>query len=121
MKKDIHPTYREVVFQDISTDFSFLTRSTISTKETVQWTDGKTYPLVKVEVSSHTRTRSTPANKKSWTPPAAWIASAASTGCPELSRPRHPKASLAMPFLLPPLQAHGFCGNAAFWGMITPF
>ena len=53
MKKDIHPTYREVVFQDISTDFSFLTRSTISTKETIQWTDGKTYPLVKVEVSSH--------------------------------------------------------------------
>lgn len=53
MKKDIHPAYREVVFQDISTDFSFLTRSTISTKEIIQWTDGKTYPLVKVEVSSH--------------------------------------------------------------------
>ena len=53
MKKDIHPAYREVVFQDISTDFVFLTRSTISTKETIQWTDGKTYPLVKVEVSSH--------------------------------------------------------------------
>ena len=52
MKKDIHPQYREVVFQDISTDFSFLTRSTISTKEKIQWTDGKEYPLVKVEVSS---------------------------------------------------------------------
>ncbi len=52
MKKGIHPAYREVVFQDISTDFSFLTRSTISTKETIRWADGKEYPLVKVEVSS---------------------------------------------------------------------
>jgi large subunit ribosomal protein L31 len=52
MKKGIHPAYREVVFQDISTDFSFLTRSTISTKETIKWADGKEYPLVKVEVSS---------------------------------------------------------------------
>jgi len=53
MKKDIHPAYREVVFQDISTDFAFLTRSTINTKEKITWTDGKEYPLVKVEVSSH--------------------------------------------------------------------
>jgi large subunit ribosomal protein L31 len=52
MKKDIHPEYKEVVFQDISSDFAFLTRSTIKTKETIQWTDGKEYPLVKVEVSS---------------------------------------------------------------------
>jgi len=53
MKKGIHPEYREVVFQDISTDFTFLTRSTINTKDKIQWTDGKEYPLVKVEVSSH--------------------------------------------------------------------
>ncbi len=52
MKKGIHPEYREVVFQDISSDFAFLTRSTVPTKDTVQWTDGKEYPLVKVEVSS---------------------------------------------------------------------
>ncbi len=52
MKKDIHPQYREVVFQDIAADFAFLTRSTIKTKETITWTDGKEYPLVKVEVSS---------------------------------------------------------------------
>ena len=43
----------EVVFQDISTDFAFLTRSTINTKEKIAWADGKEYPLVKVEVSSH--------------------------------------------------------------------
>ncbi len=52
MKKDIHPEYRQVVFQDISSDFSFLTRSTIRTDETVQWEDGEEYPLVKVEISS---------------------------------------------------------------------
>lgn len=52
MKKDIHPNYREVVFQDISSDFAFLTKSTIETKETIQWEDGNEYPLVKLEVSS---------------------------------------------------------------------
>ncbi|MDQ2696074.1 MAG: type B 50S ribosomal protein L31 [Pseudomonadota bacterium] len=53
MKKGIHPEYREVVFQDVSTDFMFLTRSTVRTRETIQWSDGKEYPLAKVEISSH--------------------------------------------------------------------
>lgn len=53
MKKEIHPKdYRMVVFQDISVDKSFLTRSCTPTKETVVWEDGKEYPLVKVEISS---------------------------------------------------------------------
>ncbi|MFV8834386.1 type B 50S ribosomal protein L31 [Aquisalimonas sp.] len=52
MKKDIHPNYREVVFQDIASDFAILTRSTIRTDETITWEDGNEYPLVKVEVSS---------------------------------------------------------------------
>lgn len=52
MKADIHPKYREVVFQDISCDFSFLSRSTMSSKETIQWEDGNEYPLIKVEISS---------------------------------------------------------------------
>ncbi len=52
MKADIHPKYHSVVFQDVSSDFSFLTRSTLTSKETIQWEDGETYPLVKVEVSS---------------------------------------------------------------------
>jgi large subunit ribosomal protein L31 len=52
MKKDIHPEYREVVFADSSSDFKFLTRSTMTSKETVVWEDGKTYPVIKVEVSS---------------------------------------------------------------------
>ncbi len=52
MKTGIHPEYKEVVFQDISSDFAILTRSTIKCKETIKWKDGKEYPLVKVEVSS---------------------------------------------------------------------
>ena len=52
MKKGIHPKYREVVFQDISSDFAFLTRSTVETNDTIAWTDGNEYPLVKVEISS---------------------------------------------------------------------
>jgi large subunit ribosomal protein L31 len=52
MKAGIHPEYREVVFQDMSSDFAILTRSTIESKETIKWEDGKEYPLVKVEVSS---------------------------------------------------------------------
>jgi large subunit ribosomal protein L31 len=52
MKKGIHPEYRPVVFHDVSCEFSILTRSTIKTSETIEWTDGKTYPLVKLEISS---------------------------------------------------------------------
>ena len=52
MKPDTHPNYQPVVFQDISSDFSFLTQSTMSSKEKIKWEDGKEYPLVKVEVSS---------------------------------------------------------------------
>ena len=52
MKKGIHPEYRPVVFKDVSTDFSILTRSTIQTNETVQWEDGQKYPLYKVDISS---------------------------------------------------------------------
>ena len=52
MKADIHPTYREVVFHDVTSDFKFLTRSTLASKETVKWEDGNEYPLVKVEISS---------------------------------------------------------------------
>lgn len=53
MKKEIHPEgYRMVVFKDISTDYSFLTQSTAPSRETVEWEDGKEYPLVKLEISS---------------------------------------------------------------------
>jgi large subunit ribosomal protein L31 len=52
MKKEIHPDYREVVFQDLSSEFAILTRSTIQTRYTIKWKDGKEYPLAKVEISS---------------------------------------------------------------------
>ena len=52
MKKGIHPDYRSVVFKDNASDFMFLTRSTVQTKESIEWEDGKTYPLSKIEISS---------------------------------------------------------------------
>ncbi len=53
MKKDIHPSdYRLVVFKDMSNETSFLTKSTVKTKETIQWEDGKEYPLIKLEISN---------------------------------------------------------------------
>lgn len=52
MKKDIHPEYRPVVFWDTSSGAKFIIRSTIKTRETIEWEDKKTYPLVKIEVSS---------------------------------------------------------------------
>ncbi len=52
MKKDIHPkNYRLVVFKDMSNDYAFITRSTVETKDSIKWEDGKEYPLVKLEIS----------------------------------------------------------------------
>lgn len=51
MKKDIHPEYKEVVFLDTSSDYKFITKSTMTSDETID-IDGKNYPLIKVEVSS---------------------------------------------------------------------
>jgi len=53
MKKEIHPKdYRLVVFKDISNDEMILTKSCTKSRETIMFTDGKEYPLVKMEVSS---------------------------------------------------------------------
>lgn len=53
MRKDIHPSnYRLVVFKDMSNEDAFITRSTADSKETITWTDGKEYPLVKLEISN---------------------------------------------------------------------
>ncbi len=52
MKKDLHPTnYRAVVFQDLNNEVTYLTRSTVTTDETIKL-DGVEYPLVKVHISS---------------------------------------------------------------------
>ncbi|MEW2260646.1 type B 50S ribosomal protein L31 [Streptomyces sp. NPDC047869] len=52
MKPGIHPVSRPVVFRDRAAGFHLLTRSTIDTRQTVQWEDGTTYPVVDVETSS---------------------------------------------------------------------
>ena len=53
MKSSIHPqNYRLVVFSDEQAGFSFLTRSTADTADTIKWEDGNEYPLVKVHISS---------------------------------------------------------------------
>ena len=52
MKKDLHPSnYREVAFKDMSNEEVFITRSTVNSKETIE-IDGKTYPLVKLAITS---------------------------------------------------------------------
>lgn len=52
MKQGIHPEYRKVVFMDTSTGFKFITGSTKNSSETVEWEDGNSYPLIRVETSS---------------------------------------------------------------------
>lgn len=52
MKSELHPKIYDVVFRDISCDFQFLGKSTMTSKEMVKWEDGKEYPLLKVEISS---------------------------------------------------------------------
>ncbi|MBR2588917.1 type B 50S ribosomal protein L31 [Candidatus Saccharibacteria bacterium] len=52
-KKDLHPKdYRFVVFSDEAAGYSFLTKSTAKSEETIKWEDGNEYPLVKVQISS---------------------------------------------------------------------
>jgi large subunit ribosomal protein L31 len=46
------PEYHNVVFRDRAADFAFLTRSTAQSDRTVEWTDGNTYPVVDVDISS---------------------------------------------------------------------
>ncbi|MFK0219251.1 type B 50S ribosomal protein L31 [Streptomyces vinaceus] len=52
MMPRIHPETRSVVFRDRAAGTAFLTRSTAHTSNTIEWEDGRTYPLVDVEISS---------------------------------------------------------------------
>lgn len=52
MKADIHPEYAPIVFRDLASGVSFLTRSTITSDKTITWEDGNTYPVYDVEISS---------------------------------------------------------------------
>ena len=53
MRPNIHPAYGPVVYQDRSTGDAFLTRSTAISAETIEWADGRTYPLIKVDVTAY--------------------------------------------------------------------
>lgn len=53
MKPGSHPAYGRVVFRDLSTGDAFLTKSTMTSEQTIDWEDGRTYPLVTVEVSRY--------------------------------------------------------------------
>lgn len=52
MKPGIHPDYHPVVFRDKGADFAFLTRSTATSPNMVEWEDGNTYPVIDIEISS---------------------------------------------------------------------
>lgn len=52
MKQGIHPDYHSVVFRDISSSMTFLTRSTATSSKRIEWEDGNTYPLIDVDITS---------------------------------------------------------------------
>ncbi len=52
MKSDIHPKYAPVVFRDLASGATFLTRSTVGSDKTIEWEDGNSYPVIDVEISS---------------------------------------------------------------------
>lgn len=52
MQQNIHPDYHAVLFRDLASGKTFLTRSTVTSSKTETWEDGNEYPLVEVEISS---------------------------------------------------------------------
>ncbi len=52
MKAEIHPDYAAVVFRDLTSGETFLTRSTATSQKTIDFEDGNTYPVIDVEISS---------------------------------------------------------------------
>ena len=52
MKSDIHPDYHKVLFIDTATGDEFVTRSTLTSKETRE-VDGEEIPVVKLEISAY--------------------------------------------------------------------
>ncbi|MGR4009811.1 type B 50S ribosomal protein L31 [Leucobacter sp. 1207-22] len=51
MKTEIHPEYNAIVFRDLASGETFLTRSTLKSEKTIEL-DGVTYPVLDVEISS---------------------------------------------------------------------
>lgn len=78
MKQGIHPDYHKVVFMDSATGYKFLSGSTKTTEETIEWEDGNTYPLIRVEISSDSHPFYT-GKQNSHKPMVVWIASTRNT------------------------------------------
>jgi large subunit ribosomal protein L31 len=51
VKSDIHPDYHKVIFIDSATGTEWISRSTITSKETRD-VDGEAVPVIKLEISS---------------------------------------------------------------------
>ncbi|WP_156759454.1 type B 50S ribosomal protein L31 [Microbacterium karelineae] len=51
MKTDIHPTYQPIVFRDLGSGETYLTRSTATSDKTIEL-DGVEYPVIDVEISA---------------------------------------------------------------------
>jgi len=51
MKSDTHPTYAPIVFRDLASGETFLTRSTAKSEKTIEL-DGETYPVIDVEIDA---------------------------------------------------------------------
>ena len=51
MKTAIHPDYQAIVFRDLGSGETFLTRSTVTSDKTIEL-DGVVYPVIDVEISS---------------------------------------------------------------------
>lgn len=51
MKTETHPDYQSIVFRDLASGETFLTRSTLKSDKTIEL-DGETYPVIDVEISS---------------------------------------------------------------------
>ena len=51
MKTETHPDYQPIVFRDLASGETFLTRSTMTSDKTIEL-DGETYPVIDVEISS---------------------------------------------------------------------
>ena len=52
MRQGIHPDYHKVIFLDTTTNFKFLSGSTKTSSETMEWEDGNEYPVIRLDVSS---------------------------------------------------------------------
>jgi len=57
VKQDIHPAYGPVVFRDRTAATVLLTRSTLVSRlgddhPTIAWEDGRSYPVIEVDVSN---------------------------------------------------------------------